>query len=66
MSDRHCISKNEQFIYSPEELVSCCSNCGFGCNGGYIIQAFRYWVSNGIPSGGDEGSNHVRTAFSYF
>lgn len=63
MSDRLCIftAGAQKFTFAPEELISCCSACGFGCNGGYLLQPFEYWQSTGIPSGGDEGSNYVRS-----
>ncbi|KAJ8931011.1 hypothetical protein NQ314_016132 [Rhamnusium bicolor] len=58
MSDRLCIFSGgqSQFIFSPEELVSCCSFCGDGCSGGYLYEPFQYWQEYGIPSGGDYGS----------
>merc|ERR1712110_719089 len=38
MSDRLCIhSENHEVktLVSPHELVSCCTFCGFGCDGGW-------------------------------
>ncbi|KAJ8953148.1 hypothetical protein NQ318_017175 [Aromia moschata] len=60
MSDRLCIfsAGAKQFTFAPEELISCCTACGDGCNGGTLFEPFNYWVNNGIPSGGDEGSNY--------
>ena len=54
MSDRICIhSPNNdeplQVHVSPENLLSCCFSCGFGCNGGFPGAAWSYWhryVSN--------------------
>jgi len=34
-----------------ENILTCCSYCGYGCNGGYPIMAWEYWVSSGIPTG---------------
>ncbi|KAJ8953147.1 hypothetical protein NQ318_017174 [Aromia moschata] len=58
MSDRLCISSAgaKTFTFSPEELISCCTACGHGCDGGTLYEPFNYWVNTGIPSGGDEGS----------
>ncbi|XP_076042541.1 cathepsin B-like [Oratosquilla oratoria] len=58
MSDRVCIhSKGEEnFHFSSENLVSCCHQCGFGCNGGFPGAAFTYWVHIGIVSGGSYNS----------
>ncbi|XP_046392676.1 cathepsin B [Ischnura elegans] len=59
MSDRLCIHSNGKvnFRFSSEDLVSCCTSCGDGCNGGYPGSAWAYWVHHGIVSGGSYGSN---------
>ncbi|KAH7727849.1 Protein CPR-6 a [Aphelenchoides avenae] len=53
MSDRICIaSKGEiQVSLSAADLVSCCKSCGFGCDGGDPLAAWKYWVSDGIVTG---------------
>jgi len=58
-SDRTCIKKGgaADVDISPEDMLSCCgSSCGFGCNGGYPIQAMQWWVSTGVVTGGNYGS----------
>ena len=55
MSDRLCIhSKNQtdQRRVSPTYLLSCCENCGYGCDGGWLTDAYDFWKENGIPTGG--------------
>lgn len=54
MSDRICIHSKGQtnFHFSAEDLVSCCVDCGDGCNGGMPGAAWDYWVEQGIVSGG--------------
>ena len=54
MSDRICISsgQTDQRRVSAQNLLTCCSSCGFGCDGGYPAYAWRYWKSTGIPTGG--------------
>jgi len=54
MSDRRCIASNASLVVpvSAEDLMSCCWQCGFGCNGGYIQDAWDYWATNGIVTGG--------------
>ena len=54
MSDRLCIHSNStlQTRVSAIHLVSCCSDCGNGCNGGWPIATFEFWETFGIPSGG--------------
>uniref|UniRef100_A0A1B6CAL6 Peptidase C1A papain C-terminal domain-containing protein n=2 Tax=Clastoptera arizonana TaxID=38151 RepID=A0A1B6CAL6_9HEMI len=58
LTDRMCVDKNLQFNISAEDLLSCCKDCGSGCNGGYPQQAFHYFVEEGITSGDFYGSNH--------
>lgn len=58
MTDRYCIAhKGQQFRFSAENLVSCCDECGNGCNGGFPSAAWEYWVESGIVSGGPYGSD---------
>jgi cathepsin B len=40
------------FDISAEQIMSCCSTCGNGCNGGYIIDAMAYYVNTGVVTGG--------------
>lgn len=59
MTDRQCIHSNgtEDFHYSANDVVSCCFICGYGCQGGYINEAFNYWKYHGVVSGGPYRSN---------
>jgi len=50
MSDRLCIGKNLDIRVSAQHMVSCCTSCGMGCNGGYPSSAWSYWVKNGLVS----------------
>ncbi|XP_061720796.1 cathepsin B-like [Cydia pomonella] len=54
MTDRVCIYSNgtKQFHFSAQDLVSCCPDCGSGCQGGYLDKAWKYWQEVGIVSGG--------------
>ncbi|CAH1405467.1 unnamed protein product [Nezara viridula] len=58
-TDRLCIATNGTFNLplSSEELLACCSRCGFGCGGGYPGEAWRYFAENGLVTGGDYKSN---------
>jgi cathepsin B len=53
MSDRICIASNGkiQVSLSAVDLLSCCKSCGFGCNGGDPMAAWKYWVHDGIVTG---------------
>jgi len=61
INDRICIKskKNITAFYSPQKLLSCCDDCGDGCNGGYSGTAWQYWMKKGLVTGGDYGSNEV-------
>jgi len=54
MSDRICIHSGQklQTRVSSQNLLACCSACGFGCDGGYPASAWRYWKNTGLPTGG--------------
>ncbi|KRX57550.1 Cathepsin B-like cysteine proteinase 3, partial [Trichinella sp. T9] len=66
MTDRTCIAyKGEQQPFlSDEELTSCCTSCGYGCNGGFPLLAFKYWNEIGVPTGGPYGSKSGCKPFS--
>nr|QOV03087.1 cathepsin B2 [Dysdercus peruvianus] len=54
-SDRLCIASKGQFVMplSEEELLTCCADCGDGCDGGSTISAWNYFEYHGIVTGGD-------------
>jgi len=54
MSDRICIHSGEKIHkrVSSTDLLTCCHDCGNGCQGGWIESAFDYWVRSGVTTGG--------------
>jgi cathepsin B len=66
MSDRICIQSGQklQTRVSAEYLLTCCYSCGFGCSGGWPSQAFDFWMTTGIPTGGMY--NDTSTCQPYF
>ncbi|MCO5575865.1 hypothetical protein L7F22_029670 [Adiantum nelumboides] len=49
LSDRFCIHYNESVVLSENDLLSCCGfECGSGCNGGYPMRAWEYFVRSGV------------------
>ncbi|KAF8563239.1 hypothetical protein P879_11406 [Paragonimus westermani] len=61
MSDRFCIKTYRQKYpvmveLSARDLMACCKQCGFGCVGGSIGEAWDYWRDHGIVSGGGFGT----------
>jgi len=62
VTDRYCIhmnetQKNEQFIFSIEDLAACCCDSKHPCDGGNDLKALEYIKKNGLVSGGDMDSN---------
>nr|CAB3499991.1 unnamed protein product [Digitaria exilis] len=49
LQDRFCIHMNMSVSLSVNDLLACCGfMCGDGCDGGYPIMAWRYFVQNGV------------------
>lgn len=49
LSDRFCIQFGLNISLSVNDLLACCGfMCGSGCNGGYPINAWRYFVHHGV------------------
>lgn len=67
MSDRICIKTKgkKQIQVSAHNLLSCCSTCGYGCEGGYPYSAFEYWSYNGIVSGGLYNDNNTCQPYGF-
>ena len=61
MSDRVCIAsgQTDQRRVSAQNMLTCCSSCGFGCDGGYPAYAWRYWKSTGLVTGGLYGDKNT-------
>lgn len=59
MSDRLCIASGggHKAHVSSEDLLSCCSDCGMGCNGGFPASAWDYFKNTGIVTGGQYGTH---------
>ncbi|CAJ0567811.1 unnamed protein product, partial [Mesorhabditis spiculigera] len=54
-SDRICVASRGsiQIDASAGDLMECCKDCGYGCEGGYPFQAWQYFVKSGVVTGGD-------------
>lgn len=49
LSDRFCIHNNESVTLSENDLLSCCGfECGSGCDGGFPLRAWQYFVRSGV------------------
>jgi cathepsin B len=67
MTDRLCISTGGQDkrIISAQDLLECCPDCGFQCNGGSIVSAYNYWMNTGIVSGGSYMTSGVCKSYGF-
>jgi cathepsin B len=59
MSDRICIASNGKVNahISAEDLLSCCDDCGNGCDGGFPQAAWQFFLKTGLVTGGQYGSH---------
>ena len=60
ISDRICIRsgfKQPNVHISAEDLVTCCSDCGQGCEGGFPSAAWEFYNTTGIVTGGNYSTN---------
>ncbi|XGW02004.1 hypothetical protein V3C99_014235 [Haemonchus contortus] len=57
LSDRICIASKgvKQVQVSSIVFVSCCHSCGYGCVGGWPLEAFQFFSTQGAVTGGDYG-----------
>ena len=56
-NDRLCVATNATTLLSPQDTCSCCNSghgCSSGgCDGGFTEDAFNYFMTYGLVSGGD-------------
>lgn len=66
MSDRACILSNGKVNVhlSVEDVLSCCTSCGYGCNGGYPSAAWNFYYGYGIVTGGNYDSKKGCKSYS--
>ncbi|XP_060802906.1 cathepsin B-like [Amyelois transitella] len=56
MTDRWCIHSNgSQFHFSAQDMVGCVTKAK-GCHGGAPIEAWNFWNTDGVVSGGNYNS----------
>ncbi|GAB6019813.1 hypothetical protein CHUAL_001354 [Chamberlinius hualienensis] len=67
ISDRICIHSqgNVQVHISAEDLLSCCGDCGSGCDGGYPENAWDFYLKNGLVTGGNFNTSEGCRPYSF-
>jgi cathepsin B len=65
-TDRICISTNgaTKTHLSAQDLLSCCSSCGFGCSGGYPASAWSWFTQTGVVTGGNYADYSFCSSYS--
>ena len=48
LTDRFCIADKVNVSLSANDVLSCCSFCGDGCEGGYPFSAWEYFAQKGV------------------
>ena len=66
-TDRLCIaSKGKiQDRLSDEDLLTCCEDCGYGCEGGMSARAWSWFNTVGVTTGGEYGSTNWCNAYAF-
>ena len=54
-TDRICIetAAEKTPMISANDLLACCTSCGYGCSGGYLPAAWAYLTMTGVVTGGN-------------
>jgi len=65
-TDRMCIDTNgaKKDHLSTEDMVGCCYECGFGCDGGDPGTAWSWLTSTGVVTGGNYGDHSWCSMYS--
>lgn len=59
LTERYCIANGGKNIFlSSRDILSCCTSCGYGCNGGWPSSAMSYAVKTGIPTGSPDSTDN--------
>ncbi|CAJ0594733.1 unnamed protein product [Cylicocyclus nassatus] len=68
MSDRLCIQSNAKYTVhiSDTDLLSCCSNCGWGCGGGFAARGWKYFAASGLCTGGPYGNKNCCKPYAFY
>jgi len=48
-------------MISANDLLACCSDCGYGCSGGYLPSAWHYLTTTGVVTGGNYNDSTTRS-----
>ncbi|CAG5118285.1 unnamed protein product, partial [Candidula unifasciata] len=65
ITDRICIKGGGQVHISAEDVTDCCPQCGSGCFGGNPTLVYDWYVTEGIVTGGQYGSDEGCKPYSF-
>ncbi|EPB72622.1 papain family cysteine protease, partial [Ancylostoma ceylanicum] len=69
MSDEICVQSNStiKVMISDTDILSCCGlDCGYGCQGGWPIEAYRWMQRDGVVTGGKYRQRDVCKPYSFY
>lgn len=59
-AERLCVKTGvDNMFLSSRDLLSCCSSCGFGCQGGWPSSAWDYIKNTGLVTGSPSSTNNT-------
>lgn len=64
-NDRLAIAHNFTNLLSPADTLSCCTGFSQGCDGGFPDEAWQWFTSTGVVTGGLYGSPATATCENY-
>ncbi|RCN47356.1 papain family cysteine protease [Ancylostoma caninum] len=69
MSDQICVQSNRttRVMISDTDILSCCGiSCGYGCEGGWPIEAYRWMQRSGVVTGGKYRQKDVCKPYAFY
>ncbi|EYB96045.1 hypothetical protein Y032_0154g3007 [Ancylostoma ceylanicum] len=69
MSDEMCVQSNSsiKLMISDTDILSCCGlECGYGCQGGWPIEAYRWMERDGVVTGGKYRQKDVCKPYTFY
>ncbi|KIH65194.1 papain family cysteine protease [Ancylostoma duodenale] len=69
MSDEICVQSNRtiRILISDTDILACCGiSCGYGCRGGWPIQAYKWMQREGVVTGGKYRQKNTCRPYAFY
>ncbi|RCN47359.1 papain family cysteine protease [Ancylostoma caninum] len=69
MSDEICVQSNKtiRVLISDTDILACCGiSCGYGCQGGWPIEAYKWMQRDGVVTGGKYRQKKVCKPYAFY